>query len=117
MKFTALAVTAIVAVASVASANEYQPALRALAASEPAAPDAVTFAADPTNKQSLPVEGAGATRKEFTDDENVDSKSHRSGGDDRDGDVPGEVLDGDVPGVDTVAAGEVDTVADGDGRY
>ena len=74
MKFTALAVTAIVTVASVASANEYQPALRALAASEPAAPDAVTFAADPTNKQSLPVEGAGATRKEFTDDENVDSK-------------------------------------------
>ena len=42
---------------------------------------------------------------------------HRSGGDNRDGDVPGEVLDGDVPGVDTVAAGEVDTVADGDGRY
>ena len=45
------------------------------------------------------------------------ARSHRSGGDDRDGDVTGEVLDGDVPGVDTAAAGEVDTVADGDGRY
>ena len=45
------------------------------------------------------------------------AKSHRSGGDDRIGDVAGEVLDGDVLGVDTVAAGEVDTVADGDGRY
>ena len=74
MKFTALAVTAIVTVASVASANDYQPALRVLAASEPAAPDADTFAADPTNKQSLPVEVAGAMRKELTDDENVDSK-------------------------------------------
>ncbi|KAG2826682.1 hypothetical protein PC112_g9172, partial [Phytophthora cactorum] len=45
MKFTALAVTTLVAVAGVASANDYQPALRALAVPEPAAPNAVAPAA------------------------------------------------------------------------
>ncbi|KAG7375188.1 hypothetical protein PHYPSEUDO_002794 [Phytophthora pseudosyringae] len=40
MKLTTLAVTTLVAVAGVASANGYQPALRALAGPEPAAPNA-----------------------------------------------------------------------------
>ncbi|KUF97841.1 hypothetical protein AM588_10007056 [Phytophthora nicotianae] len=39
MKFSTLAVTTFVAVTGVASANDYQPALRALAVAEPAAVD------------------------------------------------------------------------------
>uniref|UniRef100_A0AAV1UGV1 Uncharacterized protein n=1 Tax=Peronospora matthiolae TaxID=2874970 RepID=A0AAV1UGV1_9STRA len=58
MKCTALAVTALVAVASVASATDYQPALRALAASEPATPSTDTMAAGPTERHSHPVEAA-----------------------------------------------------------
>uniref|UniRef100_A0AAV1UYU0 Uncharacterized protein n=1 Tax=Peronospora matthiolae TaxID=2874970 RepID=A0AAV1UYU0_9STRA len=56
MKCTALAVTALVAVASVTSATDYQPALRALAASEPATPSTDTMAAGPTERH--PVEAA-----------------------------------------------------------
>uniref|UniRef100_A0AAV1UBS8 Uncharacterized protein n=1 Tax=Peronospora matthiolae TaxID=2874970 RepID=A0AAV1UBS8_9STRA len=58
MKCTALAVTALVAVASVASATDYQPALRALAALEPATLSTDTMAAGPTERHSHPVEAA-----------------------------------------------------------
>uniref|UniRef100_A0AAV1UKY1 Transmembrane protein n=2 Tax=Peronospora matthiolae TaxID=2874970 RepID=A0AAV1UKY1_9STRA len=61
MKITALAITALATVASVASADDYQPALRALAAQEPTAPIADTLASDPTKQQSSsPVEAAAA---------------------------------------------------------
>ncbi|KAG7381146.1 hypothetical protein PHYPSEUDO_006428 [Phytophthora pseudosyringae] len=49
MKLSALAVVTLAAVASVASANDYQPSLRALAAPEPAAPNAVAPAAGKEN--------------------------------------------------------------------
>lgn len=64
MKFTALTVTALVAVATVVSATDYQPALRALAAKEPAAPNADALVSDPTERQSPPVEAAAAAGKE-----------------------------------------------------
>uniref|UniRef100_A0AAV1U666 Uncharacterized protein n=1 Tax=Peronospora matthiolae TaxID=2874970 RepID=A0AAV1U666_9STRA len=60
MKCTALAVTALVAVASVTSATDYQPALRALAALEPATPSTDTMAAAPTERHSHPIEAAAA---------------------------------------------------------
>ena len=66
MKLNTFAVTALVAVASVASAADYQPALRALAAAEPAAPNADTLAAGPTERQSPPAEAAAAAGKEST---------------------------------------------------
>ena len=58
MKCTALAVTALVALTSVTSATDYQPALLALAASRPAAPNTDTMAAGPTERQSHPPETA-----------------------------------------------------------
>ena len=74
MKFTAIAVTALVAVANVASATDYQPALRALAAPEPAAPEADTMSAGPTEQQPAPVEAAAAADKEPTANIDADSK-------------------------------------------
>ena len=60
MKCTALVVTSLVAVASVTSATDYQPALRALAASGQATPSANTISASTTERQSHPVEFAAA---------------------------------------------------------
>ena len=70
MKFTAFAVPATLAVASVVSATDYQSALRALAAFEPDAPNADTLVANPTEEQSTSVEAAAAATpadKEHTD--------------------------------------------------
>ncbi|KAI9895111.1 hypothetical protein PsorP6_019590 [Peronosclerospora sorghi] len=57
MKFTALVVTTLVATAGVALATDYQPALRALAAPEPVAPNP---AAEPT-EDKMPSQPAAAT--------------------------------------------------------
>ena len=76
MKLNTFAVTALVTVASVACATDYQPALRALAASEPAAPNADMLAADPTERQSPPVEAAAAASKAST--ANVDAERKKS---------------------------------------
>ena len=77
MKFTALVVTALVAgAANVASATDYQPALRALAAPESDAPNADTLAASPTERQSTPVEAAVAADKEHT--VSIDAESKKS---------------------------------------
>uniref|UniRef100_A0AAV1UMJ9 Uncharacterized protein n=1 Tax=Peronospora matthiolae TaxID=2874970 RepID=A0AAV1UMJ9_9STRA len=54
MKITALAITALATVASVASADDYQPALRALAAQEPTAPIADTHLL-PTRPSNNPL--------------------------------------------------------------
>uniref|UniRef100_A0AAV1UY33 Uncharacterized protein n=1 Tax=Peronospora matthiolae TaxID=2874970 RepID=A0AAV1UY33_9STRA len=117
MKITALAITALATVASVASADDYQPALRALAAQEPTAPIADTLASDPTKQQSSsPVEAAAAAAntEHDVDDDSKKAKEwwgrpgwgHRWGG-----------YGWGRPwgGVATVVAG-VDTVAAGDGR-
>uniref|UniRef100_A0AAV1VKI4 DUF4148 domain-containing protein n=1 Tax=Peronospora matthiolae TaxID=2874970 RepID=A0AAV1VKI4_9STRA len=75
MKITALAITALSTVASVASADDYQPALRALAAQEPTASIADTLASDPTKQQSSThVEAAAAAAKEH----NVDDDSKKA---------------------------------------
>ena len=66
MKLNTFAVTALVAVASVASAADYQPALRALAAAEPAVPNADMLAAGQTERQSPPVEDTAAVDKGST---------------------------------------------------
>ena len=65
MKCAALTVAALVAAASVASAADYHhPALRALAAPEPATPSADSTAAGPTesNVHSRPAEAAAANK-------------------------------------------------------
>uniref|UniRef100_A0AAV1UXY9 Transmembrane protein n=2 Tax=Peronospora matthiolae TaxID=2874970 RepID=A0AAV1UXY9_9STRA len=91
MKITALAITALATVASVASADDYQPALRALAAQEPTAPIADTLASDPTKQQSSsPVEAAtaAANTEHDVDDDSKKAKEwwgrpgwgHRWGG-------------------------------------
>uniref|UniRef100_A0AAV1UVK4 Uncharacterized protein n=1 Tax=Peronospora matthiolae TaxID=2874970 RepID=A0AAV1UVK4_9STRA len=76
MKITALAITALATVASVASADDYQPVLRALAAQEPTAPIADTLASDPTKQQSSsPVEAAAAATNT---EHNVDDDSKKA---------------------------------------
>uniref|UniRef100_A0AAV1UK31 Transmembrane protein n=1 Tax=Peronospora matthiolae TaxID=2874970 RepID=A0AAV1UK31_9STRA len=76
MKITALAITALSTVASVASADDYQPALRALAAQEPTAPIADTLASNPTKQQSSPpVEAAAAAANT---EHNVDDDSKKA---------------------------------------
>uniref|UniRef100_A0AAV1ULN6 Uncharacterized protein n=1 Tax=Peronospora matthiolae TaxID=2874970 RepID=A0AAV1ULN6_9STRA len=75
MKITALAITALSTVASVASADDYQPALRALAAQEPTAPIADTLASNPTKQQSSPpVEAAAAAAANTEHNVGDDSK-------------------------------------------
>ena len=78
MKFTAFAVAALATVASVASATDYQPALRALAVSEPAAPDTNTLAASPTERQSSSVEAAAAAAAGKDAAEIVDADGKKS---------------------------------------
>ena len=77
MKLNTFAVAALVAVASVASAADFQPALRALAAAEPAAPNADTLAAGPTERQSPPAEAAEAAGKESTAIVNAEGKKSK----------------------------------------
>lgn len=83
MKLNTFGVTALVAVASVTSATDFQPALRALAAAEPAAPNADMLTAGPTERQSPSAEAAAATGKESTavvDAEGKKSKEWWGGG-------------------------------------
>lgn len=74
MKFAALAVTGLAALASVASATDNQPALRALAAQESAALGANTLAADPAEQRPSPVEAAAANKEAAT---NVDADGNK----------------------------------------
>ncbi|EEY60793.1 uncharacterized protein PITG_13528 [Phytophthora infestans T30-4] len=69
MKFTTLAVTTLVAVASAAFANDYQPALRALAVPEPVAPVA---AEHNVQQPASPTASVDATGKEATHADNKD---------------------------------------------
>ncbi|KAF4044143.1 hypothetical protein GN244_ATG03418 [Phytophthora infestans] len=79
MKFTTLAVTTLVAVASAASANDYQPALRALAVPEPVAPVA---AEHNVQQPASPTASVDATGKEatHTDNEDGDEKKKKEWG-------------------------------------
>ena len=81
MKFTAFAVPATLAVASVVSATDYQSALRALAAFEPDAPNADTLVANPTEEQSTSRGAAAAAAtpadKEHTDMVDADGKKSK----------------------------------------
>ncbi|KAG2761041.1 hypothetical protein Pcac1_g27133 [Phytophthora cactorum] len=107
MKFTALAVTTLVAVAGVASANDYQPALRALAVPEPAAPNAVAPAAAAAvehNAQPAAANApANAAGKEPANVSTEDKKRRRTNGGaaDSDGEARGEASEAAVvAGVD-----------------
>uniref|UniRef100_A0AAV1U3D0 Uncharacterized protein n=1 Tax=Peronospora matthiolae TaxID=2874970 RepID=A0AAV1U3D0_9STRA len=76
MKITALAITALSTIASVASTDDYHLALRALAAQEPTAPIADTLASNPTKQQSSPpVEAAAAAANT---EHNVDDDSKKA---------------------------------------
>ena len=66
MKLNTFAVTVLVALASVAFDADYQPALRAFDALKPAAPNADTLTASPTERQSPPVEDTAAVDKGST---------------------------------------------------
>uniref|UniRef100_A0AAV1ULJ1 Uncharacterized protein n=1 Tax=Peronospora matthiolae TaxID=2874970 RepID=A0AAV1ULJ1_9STRA len=85
-----LAITALATVASVASANDYQPALRALAAQEPTAPITVhtCFPTRPSNYPP-PVEAAAAAANTEPDVDDDSKKVKEWVGDDWDGDIAG----------------------------
>lgn len=77
MTGTTFAVTALVAVASVAFAADCQPALRAFDASKPGTPNAVRLTAGPTEGQSPPVEDTVAAGKESTAIVNANAKKSK----------------------------------------
>ncbi|KAF4137321.1 hypothetical protein GN958_ATG13490 [Phytophthora infestans] len=75
MKFTTLAVTTLVAVAGVASATDYQPALRALAVPEPVAPVTAGHNVQHPAAATAPIDAAG---KEVTHADNKDGDDKKN---------------------------------------
>ncbi|KAF4136390.1 hypothetical protein GN958_ATG14424 [Phytophthora infestans] len=126
MKFTTLAVTTLVAVASVASANDYQPALRALAVPEPVAPVAAEHSVQQPAAATASVDAAGkeATHADNKDGDEKKKKEWGGGGfgwGGPDGEARGEAGEAAVVGVaaaDGVAgvASAAAASAAGDGR-
>ncbi|KAF4136386.1 hypothetical protein GN958_ATG14420 [Phytophthora infestans] len=82
MKFTTLAVTTLVAVASVASASDYQPALRALAVPEPVAPVTAEHNVQQPAAATASVDAAGkkATHADNKDGDEKKKKEWGGGG-------------------------------------